>query len=93
MGEVAGSEPKPAEVPVTPKISPWSARKEKLLVKKMIKAQESKKTLTNGPLRGCQEDVLNKDELRKKYTDLKIKPLHSKKDSNLITKQIWKWKR
>ena len=93
MGEDAGPEPKPAEVPVTAKISPWSARKEKLLAKKMIKPQESKITLTNGPLRGCQEYVVNKDEISKKYTDLKIKPLHSKKDSNLITKQIWKWKR
>ena len=62
-------------------------RKEKLIAKKMIKPQESKKTLTNGPLRGCQEYVVNKDELSKKYTDLKIKPLNSKEDSDLITNE------
>ena len=84
-GEDAGPKPKPAEVPETAKISPWRARKDKLLAKKMIKPQESKITLTNGPFRACQEYVVNKDELSKKYTDLKIKPLGSKTDSNLIS--------
>ena len=50
----------------------------------MIKPQESKVTFTNGSLRGCQECV-NKVELSKKYTDIKIKPLCSKKNCNMIS--------
>ena len=52
-GEDTGPKPKPAEVPETAKMSPWSARKDNLMAKKMIKPQESNITLKNGPLRGC----------------------------------------
>ena len=49
LGEDACPKHKPAEVPDTA----WSARKDKLLARKMIKPQESKVTITNGSLRGC----------------------------------------
>ena len=85
LGEDASPENKPAEVLAAVKISSWSARKEKLLARKKTKPQESKDTLTNGSLRGHQEYVVHKDELNKKYTDLKSKLLCSNQNINMIS--------
>ena len=54
LGEDASPEHKPAEVLETVKISLWSARKDKLLARKMIKPRESNVTLTNGPSGGAK---------------------------------------